>query len=93
MITTFKRKFPYGRMVMTRGVAEEIHEMEILDAIRRHLSGDWGDVNQNDTRMNEIALRDGYRLFSVYHTRAGKKFYIITEADRSATTVLLPEEY
>ena len=93
MNTVNVRKFPYGRMVMTRGAAEEIHEMEMLEAIRRHLSCDWGDVNQDDARMNEIALRDGYRLFSVYHTRAGKKFYIITEADRSATTVLLPEEY
>lgn len=93
MSTVNVRKFPYGRMVMTRGAAEEIHEMEMLEAIRRHLSCDWGDVNQDDARMNEIALRDGYRLFSVYHTRAGKKFYIITEADRSATTVLLPEEY
>ena len=93
MSTVNVRKFACGRMVMTRGAAEVIHEMEMLDAIRRHLSCDWGDVNQDDARMNEIALRDGYRLFSVYHTRAGKKFYIITEADRSATTVLLPEEY
>ena len=61
-------------------------------AINRHLSGDWGDVCQSDWQRNEQALRDGDRLLSVYQTQAGEKFWIITESDRSTTTVLLPSD-
>jgi hypothetical protein len=61
--------------------------------LRRHAAKDWGDVYQGDWRLNDLALTDGSRLFSVYHTAQGIKLYCITEADRSATTLLLSSEY
>jgi hypothetical protein len=61
--------------------------------MRRHLTGDWGDLDEDDKRANAHALKSGARLFSAYHTSSGTKFYIITEADRSSTCFLLPEEY
>ena len=59
----------------------------------RHVSGDWGDLGPEDWRLNSQALRQGTRLLSVYHTAKGVKLWVISEADRSLTTVLLPEEY
>ena len=59
----------------------------------RHLSGDWGEVDEHDRQENESGLRNQFRLMSVYTLRTGVKIWIITEADRSATTILLPEEY
>jgi DNA primase len=82
-----------GRLLSTPNALERIPNEEILAAIARHQSGDWGDLDEHDRAANERALRDGSRLFSVYHSLAGVKFYIITEADRSVTTVLLPEDY
>tara|TARA_R110002072_G_scaffold302996_1_gene490899 strand:- start:23309 stop:23593 length:285 start_codon:yes stop_codon:yes gene_type:complete len=61
--------------------------------IRRHQGGDWGDVCEDDAEANELALKDNSRLLSVYHTARMVKLYVITEWDRSATTILLPEEY
>lgn len=63
-----------------------------LDLIKRHVSGDWGDVCSEDAEANEAAVKDGDRILSVYHTTQGK-VYVITEWDRSATTVLLASEY
>lgn len=60
--------------------------------LRRHASGDWGEVCEEDRRENELSLREGYRLLSVYGTGASR-FWIITEADRSITTVLMPDDY
>lgn len=86
-------KFPLGRIVATPDALEQLTQTDILRALRRHASGDWGDCCEEDREENELSLREGFRLFSVYHSQAGKKFWIITEADRSATTVLLPENY
>lgn len=61
--------------------------------IGRHQCGEWGETCEEDAQMNEEALEGGGRLFSVYRLRSGVKLWIITEADRSATTVLLPEDY
>lgn len=61
--------------------------------MRRHAKGDWGDLDVEDLQANDAALKSGGRLVSSYRTESGTKFWIITEADRSATTVLLPEEY
>jgi hypothetical protein len=58
----------------------------------RHASGDWGDLEEEDRRENELSLRNGWRIFSSYPV-GGKTVWIITEADRSVTTILLPEEY
>ncbi len=59
----------------------------------RHWCGDWGDINPDDAGLNEDAIRDGARVFSVYHLQGGGRVWIITEADRHATTLLLPDEY
>ncbi|MBN8600629.1 MAG: hypothetical protein J0M26_06360 [Planctomycetes bacterium] len=85
--------FPLGSLVCTPGVEDSIPEEEMLEAVRRHASGDWGDVCEEDRGLNDESLRDGSRLLSVYHSRNGVKFWIITEWDRSATTILLPIEY
>lgn len=85
--------FPLGELVGTPGVLQEVPEPELLRAVQRHAMGDWGDVCEDDRLANEEALKEGLRLFSVYHSSKGKKFWIITEWDRSATTILLPEEY
>lgn len=86
-------KFPLGRLVATPNALEHIPNPEILAALQRHLTGDWGDVDEHDRQENELSLKEGYRLLSVYRSARGVKFWIITEADRSATTVLLPEDY
>ena len=88
-------KFPVGQTVATPGALDAIEEAgQTPDIfIRRHQGGDWGDVCQDDAEANELALKDGSRLFSVYHTAKKIKLYVITEWDRSATTICLPEDY
>jgi hypothetical protein len=86
-------KFLPGRIVATPGVREAVSEEVLSAALERHLNGDWGDVSGNDRAANERALRDGTRLLSVYHAPDKTKFYVITEANRSTTTLLLPSEY
>lgn len=85
--------FPLGRIVMTKGVCAAISPDETLTALLRHSQGDWGDVCDEDRQSNEEALLQQFRLFSIYHASGETKFWIITEADRSYTTILLPEEY
>lgn len=86
-------KFPLGRCCLSRNALERLPNKDVLRAIERHHSGDWGDVDEADREENEFSLAEGLRLFSVYHATNGMKFWIITEADRSVTTVLLPEDY
>ncbi len=85
---------PLGRVLATPGALETIHDAgeDPFAYLARHATGDWGDLCAFDRRQNEIALRDGYRVFSSYNIPAGR-VWIITEADRSVTTILLPEEY
>ena len=85
--------FPLGKIVTTRGVLSEIVADEMFAGLMRHAQGDWGDVCDEDRHANEEALVRDFRLFSVYHTSENTKFWIITEHDRSSTTILLPEEY
>jgi len=92
-VEKLRSKFPLGRTMATPGALEAIPPAEMRRAMQRHAAGDWGDCCPDDWAENELSLREGFRLFSVYHTAAGRKFWIITEADRSVTTVLLPEEY
>ena len=66
---------------------------EPLTYLQRHLAGDWGEVDEHDRRENELSLIQGFRLLSAYTLNSGTKIWIITEADRSVTTLLLPEEY
>ena len=86
-------KFRLGRIVSTPNALSQLTPEDILRGIKRHQAGDWGDVDEHDREENELSLTRGLRLLSVYHSDAGIKFRIITEADRSATTVLLPEDY
>ena len=65
----------------------------MLDTIHRHSIGDWGELDDEDKAENELSLKEGFRILSSYTDRNGTKFWIITEADRSSTTVLLPEDY
>lgn len=87
--------FPLGRLLATPGALEALTAAGQTPGhfLARHSSGDWGLVDEEDWRLNDEALRDGTRLLSAYETHQGVKFWIVTEADRSATTVLLPDEY
>jgi len=93
MIAPTTCKFASGQLVITTNAHAQLSETDVQQAVGRHLAGDWGDCSPEDREANDLALLDGSRLFSVYHTEDGRKFWIITEADRSATTVLLPEDY
>lgn len=85
--------FELGRIVATPGALEVLAPEEPLVLLRRHASGDWGGVDAHDRRANNRALKDGTRLLSAYTLPGGEKVWIITEADRSSTCILLPEEY
>lgn len=85
--------FSLGLVVATPGVLRSIALADRMEALSRHAQQDWGDVDPEDRAENDNALKEGSRLFSVYHSCQGIKFWIITEADRSVTTFLLPEEY
>ncbi len=91
--TSAKVKFPLGRLMATPNAVHTVPNDDIQCALLRHHHGDWGDVCPEDHASNELALVEGSRLFSVYHTLSGVKFWIITEWDRSVTTILLPEDY
>ena len=92
-MTKTKTTFSLGRIVATPNALDAVSREDIAKALARHAAGDWGECGPEDSRENDLSLREGLRLFSVYRTEAGVKFWVITEADRSATTVLLPEDY
>ena len=85
--------FRIGRIVATPTALCSLSQPDIFTGLQRHHAGDWGDVCDEDRLANDQALLEGTRLFSVYHSANGVKFWIITEADRRATRVLLPEDY
>jgi len=89
---TVNTRFNLGRLRITQNVASAMPADEIIKALERHAAGDWGAVDQSTWQQNDQALRNGKRLFSVYQSSAGQRFWIITEADRAVTTVLLPED-
>lgn len=84
---------PLGRVVITPGALATLMPDAAATGLKRHAAADWGDVGKEDQRLNDEALRDGERLLSAYSDCKGTKFWVITEADRSMTTVLLPAEY
>ena len=91
-------KFQTGTLVMTAGVAElgaanESFAHFVRKSLQRHTAGDWGDLSAADVAENEYALGKNLRLFSAYEHNGLPKIWIITEADRSVTTVLYPEDY
>lgn len=85
-------RFPLGNLAITPNAHERLPMDDVLRCLCRHAVGDWGDVCAEDQAANELALRDGSRLLSAFRS-GDEKFWIITEADRSVTTVLLPEDY
>lgn len=87
--------FPLGTLLATPGALEVLAQSSQAPStfLNRHAQGDWGEVCAEDKSLNDQALQDGIRLVSAYCTTKGVKIWIITEAYRSATTILLPEEY
>jgi len=88
-------RFNPGRVVATPGALAAIGVSgdDLSTYLARHQSGDWGDVDAHDRMENQLSLEQGFRLMSVYSLRNGVKIWVITEADRSSTSILLPEEY
>lgn len=87
-------KFEPGQLVLTLGATATLTMSEIICAVARHVQGDWGILTKEDWQENEDALEQDGRIFSVYDAVDGvHHYYVITEADRSSTSVLLPEEY
>ncbi len=84
---------PLGRTVATPAALAAVSPLDIAAALRRHTSGDWGEVDADDKAANDDALQSGERLLSAYRSAGGTTFWVMTEADRSVTTVLLPDEY
>ena len=82
-----------GEVYSTRGAEDRLNRDDVDEALDRHSVGDWGNVDAEDWKANDDSLVSGHRLLSSYVDRNQVKFWIITEADRSITTVLLPEEY
>ena len=91
--TKIRKYLPLGKVVMTACASELLSGQDIIAALSRHKRGDWGEVSEADQRANNSALRHSGRILSDYTGADGTKFWIITEADRSYTTVLLPDEY
>jgi hypothetical protein len=88
-------RFPLGRVVATPGALRALDEanQNPFEFLAQHQAGDWGELCEEDKRENEFSVRNGFRILSAYRTRNNTKIWVITEADRSVTTLLLPEEY
>jgi hypothetical protein len=89
-------RFSPGQIVSTPGALEALNAEGTngLELLRRHVSGDWGELCADDRRENELSVKEGFRILSTYRLRrTGVKLWIITEAERSVTTLLLPSEY
>jgi len=88
-------RFFLGQIVATPGALEALARAgeTPLPYLVRHVAGDWGDLDEDDKAENESALKDGLRILSAYRLSDETKIWVITEADRSSTTILLPEEY
>jgi hypothetical protein len=92
MIKITNAKFSLGEVVITANATQYLSHVAVHDALRRHACGDWGDICPEDACANEHALQEGFRLHSAYGT-GQRRFWIITEDDRSVTTILMPDDY
>jgi hypothetical protein len=92
MTNGYQPKFPLGQVVITTTASQQLSPVAIHEALRRHAAGDWGDICPEDAHENDQALKEGFRLHSSYGT-GERKFWIITEDDRSVTTILMPDDY
>jgi hypothetical protein len=90
-----KPRFSLGQVVATPGALEVLQQAERDPAefLARHVTGDWGDLDDEDKQQNELSVKQGFRILSAYKLDDSTKIWIITEHDRSATTILLPQEY
>jgi len=98
MLLVISPAVPLGQVVATRGVyalaGEKPEFAEFMRrSLNRHAKGDWGDIDEADKQENELSLKQGFRILSAYESGGLPKIWIITEADRSSTTILFPEEY
>jgi hypothetical protein len=93
VMEVIRAKFAPGQRLETAGARTMLSRQEREQAFARHLTGDWGEVDAEDWERNEQALAHNERLLSRYTTNCGVVHWVITEADRSVTTILLPEEY
>jgi hypothetical protein len=91
----FKPLFRLGQLVGTPGAIKALQdaEQDPLELLFRHVTGDWGDLDDEDKKENEFSVEHGFRILSAYELETGVKIWLITEADRSATTFLLPDDY
>ena len=85
--------FLTGIVVITPNALDQLTPADVQRGMQRHQASDWGDLGEEDWKENDNALRTGLRLLSVYRSASGVTFWIITEADRSATTLLMPDGY
>ena len=88
-----ERKFEIGNLIISKSANNVLDTESFTNAVERHSCGDWGNISEDAKKGNEYALKRGEQLFSSYRDVNGVKFYIITEADRSVTTILLPGDY
>jgi hypothetical protein len=93
--TERKPLFDLGQLVATPGALAALEKtgQNAMDFLSRHVRGDWGELPEEDKTENQFSLEKGFRLLSSYRTTSGDKIWVITEADRSHTTLLLPDEY
>ena len=82
-----------SHVFITANAMAKVSKTDAMTALKRHFSGDWGEVDEEDWKANDRALEDQSRILSVFTAECGEKFWVITEADRSTTTILLPEDY
>ena len=86
-------RFALGRLVITSNACGLLNRIDVSRCLIRHMNGDWGELCAEDKAENEFSLEKGFRILSSYRDRNSIGFWIITEADRSATTILLPDDY
>jgi hypothetical protein len=92
VIAIARPKFPLGQIVITANAQARLDPADVQQGLSRHARGDWGDIPPEDGELNQFGLKHGERLFSAYGV-GGNRFWIITERDRSVTTVLMPGDY
>ena len=92
-VTVFGRLFALGQIVATRQAHNKLTTRDLNEALIRHLEGDWGHVCESDGQQNDSAVDYGGRIMSEYCSSNGVRFWVITEYDRSVTTILLPSDY
>jgi hypothetical protein len=95
MLNESRVLFSLGKVYLTVGAREALEESSqtAIEFLAKHQSGNYGDICEDDMKENELSVREGFRILSAYRTAQDVKLWVITEADRSSTTVLLPSEY